>query len=261
MPELGRLQEAFARALTNAAEAPRAASLFNGTAESTLARLAVYRANLITNARNALASAYPITVKIVGEEFFESLARDYLRHRPPTSGDLNAYGDGFPEFVAEFPHTQDLSYLPDVARMEWLAHRAYYAKDSPPLDLRRISSAPESIWTELRPVLAPACALLESCWPLGRIWEVHQDAYAGEFSVDLDAGPDRVVIYRPRYHVRVASVTPGSFRFLKSVTNAEPILVALTAALAEEPEFNLCATLLTWVRDGVIVDFEAASRT
>jgi hypothetical protein len=257
MLELDELQQTFAAALTDAAQAPRAARLLiRGAPAGAVERIAIYRGNVIANARKALASAYPVTVKIVGDEFFDGLAREYLRRHPSVSGDLNSFGAEFARFVAAFPHTQDLPYLPDVARLEWLAHRAHYAADAPPFDATRLASIAESAWGELRPVLAPACALLESQWPLARIWEVHQDDYSGEFAVDLDAGPDRVLIQRPRFRVQVASVSTGAYCFLQHAADGATIALALAAALDAESGFDFPAALAAWAAAGVIVGFE-----
>ena len=257
MPELREMQENFAAALTDAAQAPRVAGvLFRGAPAGTVDRIAIYRGNMVANARKALANAYPIIVKIVGDEFFDGLAREYLRRYPSVSGDLNQHGGEFARFIAEFPHTQDLPYLADVARLEWLAHLAHYAADAPAFDATRLASIAESEWSELRPVLAPACALLESPWPLARIWEVHQDDYSGEFAVDLDAGPDCVLVQRPRFRVLVASISTGAYRFLQLAASGDTITVALEAALEAEAGFDLLAALAAWTAAGVIVGFE-----
>jgi hypothetical protein len=209
----------------------------------------VYRSNVFGNWSKALAAAYPIARKIVGEEFFEGLAREYARAHPSTSGDLNEYGAQLAEFVAAFPHTQDLPYLPDVARMEWLAHRAYYAADAAPFDLTKTSdSDPEA----LRPRLAPACALLVSDWPLARIWVVHQDDYAGEVAVDLRGGPDRILVHRPRWRVQVRSLAPADYRFLDMARQGKRLGEALEAAAAEDPAFDPSFALAGWVDVGVI---------
>ncbi len=256
MLELGSMQDTFAAALADASRAPHAAKVFRGAPEDAIGRLAVYRGNVVSNAHKALANAYPIAVKIVGDEFFEGLAREYLRRHPSTSGDLNAFGERFADFIAGFPHTQDLPYLPDVARMEWLVHRAHYARDVELFDVRWLASIRDGAWDRLRPVLAPACALFESPWPLARIWEVHQDDYAGEFSVDFDSGPASILVHRPDFHVRVTPLSPGAFRFLQRADAGASIAGALTAALGEEPGFDLRAALRTWVEAPVIIDFE-----
>ncbi len=254
MSELGALQHAFGAALASVDGARRNASLFRGAPELVLARLAVYRGNVVGASGKALAGAYPIVAKIVGDEFFEGLAREYLRRHPSAGGDLNEFGESFAEFVAAFPHTQDLPYLPDVARMEWLAHRAHYAADAAALDLGRLGAVSEKDYGRLRLTLAPACALMESRWPLARIWEVHQDDFEDEFSVDLDSGPQRILICRPQFRVLVGALSEGGYRFLQAVAGGAPLAGALDAALAAEPAFELGAALAAWIEAGVIAD-------
>lgn len=256
MPELKCLQESFAAALANATQARTQAGLFQGKPEDAVERLVLYRGNLFAAAEKALGSAFPITVKIVGAEFFEGLVREYMRRYPSVNGDLNQYGEALPRFVAEFAHTQDLPYLPDVTRMEWLAHCAYYAKDAQPFDLNRLASISGNPQEELHPVLAPACALLESRWPVARIWQVHQDDYAGEFSVDFDAEPERILIARPLFRVQVVSISAGAFGFLQGAQRGASIAQALDAAMAVEPDFDFAVVFPAWIRAGVIVGLE-----
>ena len=206
--------------------------------------LAVYRNNIHENCAKALAGAYPIVRKIVGESFFDRLARDYSRAHPSTCGDLNRYGALMPRFVADYAGTQDLPYLPDVARMEWLAHLAYYAADARQFEFRALSQLPEN----LRLQLAPSCALLRSDWPLARLWEVHQDEFAGEFSVDFSAGIERILIHRPDWRVQVRSITLGDFRFLAGAGRSETLGAALEAACALNAGFDASTALATWVQ-------------
>jgi uncharacterized protein len=236
--DLAALQRDFGAAIASLDKAAEVASAFRGPPQAVLERLAVYRGNVVGACTKALGGAYPIVAKIVGEPFFEGMAREYLRRFPSASGDLNEFGASLAQFVAHFPHTQDLPYLPDVARMEWLVHRAYYAADGAGPGQR----------------LAQACALLVSRWPLARIWEIHQDDYEGEFSVDLDSGPERILIYRPRFRVLVGTLSPGGYRFLERCRAGAPLAAALDAALVAEPDFDLEAALAAWVEAGVIVD-------
>ena len=239
MSELSALQKTFGAAIASIDQAAASTHVFRGEPDAALERLAVYRGNVVGACGKALAGAYPIVAKIVGESFFEGLAREYLRRFPSASGDLNEFGGSLAQFVAHFPHTQDLPYLPDVARMEWLVHRAYYAADTVE-------------GSGLR--LAPACTLFASPWPLARIWEIHQDDYEGEFSVDLDAGPERILIYRPRFRVLVGAISEGGYRFLERLGAGAAPEDALEAALVAEPGFDFGAGLAAWLEAGVIVD-------
>lgn len=206
----------------------------------------VYRGNVFGNWGKALAGAYPIVRKIVGAEFFEALARRFALAHPSAGGDLNEYGAELAQFVADFPHTTDLPYLPDVARMEWLAHRAYFAADAAPFDFG--TALPENP----RFRLAPSCALLASPWPLGRLWAVHQDHYFGPVDVDLAAGPDRIVVHRPRWRVQVRSLALGDHRFLESVLGGVALGSALEAAASVDPAFDASRALAHWVDNGVL---------
>jgi hypothetical protein len=226
MPSLLEVQTRFAADLLDGSGPPR---------------MAVYRANVFGNWCAALADAYPVTQRIVGKEFFDAMARDYAHTNPSQNGDLHAYGVRLAVFLETYAHTQDLPYLPDVARMEWLAHRAYYAADAAPFDCSRP--------TEVR--LAPACALLESDWPLAAIWEAHQEGGEPD-KVDLGAGPDRVLVHRPGWRAQVCSLRPGDFRFLERLGTGAGLGPALEAAAAEDPAFVPRVAFAAWVQAGAL---------
>jgi hypothetical protein len=251
MPSLPELQACFAAAIADARHAGGIAPFFRESPPHFEARLAVYRGNVYGNWAKALASTYPITRKIVGAEFFDAMAREYARSHPSASGDLNRYGAHLVRFVAAFPHTVDLAYLPDVARMEWLAHLAYSARDPEPLDIAALGSVAENEYPSLRFGLAPACALLESEWPLGRIWEIHQDDYRGAFEIDLHSGPDRILIHRPRWRAEARSLDAGDFAFLRALLQGDSLGTALEAG-AREPGFDPSAALGRWIGLGVV---------
>ena len=230
MPSLFETQARFAGALLGPGGAPG---------------MDVYRGNVFGNWAQALESAYPIVRKIVGEEFFAGLAREYARQFSSASGDLNEYGSQLAEFIATFPHTQDVPYLPDVAQMEWLAHLAYYAKDPTPFMLHALDES-----SRLR--LTPPCALLASDWPLARIWTVHQDDCEGAIDVDLRCGPDRVLVHRPGWRAQVRSLAPGDYRFLDCARQGKVLGDALETAVAEDTHFDASLALARWVDARVI---------
>ena len=254
MPELLATQHRFGAALADAARDDDAAQLLVGDAERARRRIGIYRGNMIANTTKALGTAYPIIRKLVGDEFFDGLARAYCREYPSASGDLNECGENFAAFVAAFPHTQSLPYLPDVARLEWLMQRAHYAADHAPLATGRLGCIAEHDYPRLKLELHPAASLIESPYPLYRIWEVHQDGYRGEIAVDLDSGPQRVIIYRPAFRVTVAALSRGELAFLAAIRQGKRLAAALESALAADAEFNLGANLQRWVATNIIVE-------
>ena len=115
MPDLATLQQRLSAALADVARSDEAVSLIAGDPAHALNRLTIYRGNVIANAVRALAATYPIICKLVGNEFFDGLARAYCREYPSVSGDLNQLGERLADFVSAFPHTQS---LPPSAQVE-----------------------------------------------------------------------------------------------------------------------------------------------
>jgi uncharacterized protein len=216
------------------------------------AGLRIYAGNVRGNWAKALASAYPIVRKIVGEPFFEGLARAYAREHASVSGDLNEFGVDLPRFLARFPDTQDLPYLPDVARMEWLAHRAHFAADIPRVDAARLAAVCAAECSALPLQCAPASALIASPWPLARIWEVHQDDYRGGASIDFESGPGRFLVFRPRWHVLLESLTAGDYHFLTEAERGAALGEALEGAAAADSGFDAASALARWIGKGAI---------
>jgi hypothetical protein len=259
MSELAAIQSVFAAALVPGERVAGAMPLFSGDAGRIARGLEIYRGNVQANAMKALAAIYPVTKKIVDAEFFDGLAREFARQMPSSSGDLNEYGESFNAFLAGFAPAQELPYLPDVARLEWMVHRAHYAQDHPVLDIKRFGDVAEDGYTQLRLALHPACQLLDSDWPLARIWQIHQDGYADEFSVDMDAGPSHTLVFRPRLRVEVRNLQVGEQAFLGSIVADDGATLgdALNAALAADPGFRLDIVLAGWVGDRVVIDFRS----
>ncbi len=65
-----------------------------------------------------LAIRYPVSVRIVGDEFFRAMARLFVEERPPSSAVLLRYGGSFADFAAGFPPAASVPYLADVMLLE-----------------------------------------------------------------------------------------------------------------------------------------------
>lgn len=259
MPDLVTLQQRFSAALADIARSDDAVPLIAGDPAHALNRLAIYRGNVTANAIRALAATYPIVCKLVGGEFFDALVRAYCREHPSASGDLNQLGEKFADFVSVFPHTQALPYLPDVARLEWLAHSAHYAADHAPLDTGRLASIQERDYPRLAVTLHPAVAILASSYPVFRIWEVHQDDYRGDIAVDLASGTERVVVHRPQFRVAVAALSGGEYRFLGAIVQGKLLGDALQEAVAIDAGFDLSQSLQRWIAANIVVGLDVAA--
>ena len=250
-----QIQGQLARALDGAGALEPSPPLFVGDEHDVARRLAVYRGNLLATSGHALAAAYPVIVQVVGAEFFEALARAYLAHSPSTSGDLNQYGMQFaclPGGLSARPRAA-VSARPRASRVG-RAQRALRRRHRPARCLAPGRGAGGGSSRVCACELNPLCALLESRYPLARIWEIHQKDYGGEFSVQFHDGPFRALVSRPRFRAQAVAIGAGEYEFLAASAAGATLSEALDTALRADPGFALDAALHAWVEARVVVD-------
>lgn len=165
--------------------------LLSGQDKDNIDRIALYRANVTTNVRQALRAHYPVIDKMLGADFFNAMARVYWTTHPPCSGDLGHYGDHLADFLADFPPAQEYPFLPDVARLEWAVHRAYSAADS--------SLANNDVDALLA---QPGTQLIASSWPVASLWHQHQQHALADLSC-ITWEPEGALVHRDGWDVRV----------------------------------------------------------
>jgi len=215
------------------------------------AALAVYRNNYRVGLMEMLALVYPICRQLLGDDFFEALSREYVKATPSASGNLHRYGGGFADFVATFEHTAHIGYLPDVAQLEWALHRGYYAADSTPLAVATLAAIPQLQWGSLRFACHPACAVLDSRWPLADIHAHHQPATAG-CAVDLATAQPLLLWRNGDGLMQLHVLASGQAAFCQALLDGATLDEATSAGLAATPDFDLQAALLLVLQHGVL---------
>lgn len=239
---------------TQAATSVRAGKL------SAVRRLEIYRHNVTSNLRGALKDIYPVILAVVGDAYFSHAADQFIREHPSHSGDLNQFGGALSDFLATYPLAVDLPYLRDVARLEWAWHEAFHAGDALPLDLSRLAEPAEEHGA-LCFTLHPTVRLVQSSFPILRIWEVNQPTFVGVIEVDWNAPAEALLIHRDLTDgvtVMIKRLSPAGHAFLSALERHATLEAATASALAEEADFDLQGFLIESVQSGVIVDFDRA---
>jgi hypothetical protein len=198
-------------------------------------RFAVYRNNVHVSLVEALAKAFPVTRRLVGEEFFRAMARAYVALHKPTSPVLIAYGRNFPDFVADFPPAARLAYLPDLARLERAWLHAYHAAEATPLDAGEVlGRAPDKL-PGLSFLAHPATALVRSDHAIGSIWAAHQ----AETVKPVETGrAEAVLVTRPQAEVRATVLPHADIPFVTRLLDQAPLGEAAWQALSADPGFD-----------------------
>lgn len=248
---LAGLQQRFGNALFDRRQEAGLAPLL---ADGGIARLSLYRGNLGAGWERALAEACPVVRQLVGEDFFEGLARAYGKAYPSRDPDLARFGERFADFLDAFPPAAPYPYLPDMARLEWAVHRACLAPDVEPLGIDALARlAPDTLEGACF-TLHPSVALLSSRWAIAPLWQAHQPGGPALPST-VDA-PCAALVVRRRWKVDVVELGAPEAAAVAQLQAGASFGAAIDAMLAcgqgsGAPDIG--AMLQAWFRRGVVV--------
>lgn len=137
-----------------------------------LARLNIYRNNVLGNFEAVLSSIFPVTKEILGAEKFAKLVQKYCQRFPSKSGNLNDFGQDFPKFLSRHQPV----YLKDLARLELFYNQACLAgKSATVFDVKKFKKLPVEKFAQLNFELDHSCILLSSKFAVFSIWKKEKE--------------------------------------------------------------------------------------
>lgn len=204
--------------------------------------LLAYRSNAIELARRALAAAYPVTARLVGDEDFGPLAVRLWREDPPARGDIAQWGAGLAALVESIePLHAERPFLADLARVEWLLHRAAEAPDG--------TCEPTSF--ALMTERDPAVITLRLCPGVGLVASGHAVVTLIEAPATFpeQGMAETALVWREGLKSRVRACAPGEAGFIEALLQGRSLADALDAA----PDFDFNAWLAPAVQGGLLL--------
>lgn len=252
--DLQRSQQLFAAVLDGNIDNQAFISILNPNSRVTgKAAVDIYRNNSIGTRLRALESIYPVIKKILGEQCFKGLAYRFVTASPSYDADLNVYGGAFPSFLSKFIGQQDaftgFPYLPDLARLEWFFHAAYYAKDDPPYSVSEFSVIDTSVFL----FQSHALYSISTAYPLYAIWQGNQTEERVK-EVNAVDGNEYILISRQQGHPRVEKISSKNWRIIQLVEGG--IELEALADLAVERDLELQTRLPAMIEQGWLVLYQ-----
>lgn len=235
--DLDATQTAFAAAVVDAnAPLPAGLTTWRGVADPM--RFAIYRNNVAVGLIKALEARFPVTRRLVGDDFFRVMARGYIGVSKPASPLITHYGDDFADFVASFEAADPVPYLADMCRLEAAWTRAYNATDVAALAVADVAMLSPEALLSARLVPHPAASMFHSAFPVGSIWAAHQ--------VEMVVAPshrtaETVLIARPATEVSLHIIPATDVPFALALLAGEKVAAAAQAALSSQPDFDFGA--------------------
>ena len=248
-------QHEFAAALTNR-DLPVPSGLTSWTGPRLERRFGVYRNNVSAGLIEALAVRYPVVLRLVGEEFFRAMTREYVLGALPRSPVLIEYGESYSDFVERFLPTASLAYLGDVARLESAYWRAYHAADVETLEPESFAAIATATLPDIRFAFHPSVSIVPSRWPIVSIWETNtRDADV----TPIDLGrPENALVARPELDVEVRRLSTGAVAFLSAFAGSRTLSEAVGLAIESEPSFDLTANLAGLIQARIVTHIVTA---
>ena len=235
MPALRELQHAFGACLRSETDD----AVCRHIAEDGLAgheRVRIYRNAVRSTLAAALRLTYPVVERLVGREFFEAAAGEFVLAHLPASGYLNEYGAEFAEFLAGFGPATAVFYLPDVARFEWALSLAANAPDAPFLGPGALAAVDPADHAAVRLEPHPSLRLVLLAFPADRIADaVIAGDEAAMAAIDFSDGPIALLVHRGPDGVEARRIDPDAYGFVSRLCAGEPLDALARAAPGRAP--------------------------
>ncbi|MBU6459828.1 MAG: putative DNA-binding domain-containing protein [Proteobacteria bacterium] len=218
------------------------------------ARTLIYRNTIFNNKLNALKISFPIVHALIGDACFQGLSHSYIENHPSTSGNLNFYGKNFPEFIKNNNIINQVIYLADMARLEWLIHELRFTAEDSPNNLSRLEFVPSHALESLRFHFQPSVKMLHSPFPVSTIWKMHQPN-SDIKTVHLNEGEDWILLRQLQGKYLFLSLSPDAWVCTEALFRFETIGSAFSLAIEKNEQFDLSAHLTTLATLNLLTDY------
>lgn len=213
-------------------------------------RFAIHRTGVRRVWREGLAAQFPVTRRLVGDDFLMAAADLFAEACPPLSPVVAEAGAGFPAFLAGFPPLGEMPVVADVARLEWAMVEAGGAAEATPLPLAALAGVDPARLAGARLALHPSLRLLTTPTPARSVWLAHQEADPPAAVADWQA--EHTLVLRPEAALQLAALGSGESVFIAALAEGAAIEQAAAEA-ADDPGFAPGQALMDLFRGGAVV--------
>jgi len=239
-PSLSELQAGFARAMIDGA-APALLPWIGTRGIEPAARLQIYRNAILATQVASLVASFPAVERMLGVDCFDGWATRYAAWHGNRSGNLQNLGDDFADYLEARPELSGLSWLGDLARLEWLRQCTMLAADACALDALALQAALLAAGDDPLLHLLPCVHTIAVAFPVLDLWRYCESPET--LAVDLAGGAQGVLLWREDGQVAMQACTPATVALVTALKDGKRVTVAVEAAHALDPHSPLDALL------------------
>lgn len=241
------LQRSFAAGLRG--QATDADAWAEGDGIPAAARLRLYRNNVRAAFERALEATYPVLRERVGQDYFRQLVHFYRQAHPPAAGDLHESGRHYPAFLRAHLTGGCYAWLADLAMLEWAVAEAGVAAEAAVASAAALAGLDPEAIAGVRLRFVPSLQRVSAAVPVLDVWRANQPG-ADRAPVDLDTGPQFVLVHRGVDGVQLRGLEAAEFSFVAALADGVTLQEAIDASVL--PLEQLPALLHALFADGMV---------
>lgn len=178
--------------------------------------LQIYRNNFIISVTESLQCTYPNTLQLVGEEFFNAVARAFILAKPPAINNICVYGQQFYQYLSEFEQLQEIPFVAEMARFEQqLEETKRLALSDIQLDVEQLQRVPEHQHHQLQFTLTPNISCFTSKQDISQLLSIIKSGQ--EESVDLNTPCFLLLIKQANFEVTVKTISEAQWQLINQL--------------------------------------------
>lgn len=246
---LAELQQQIRDAVVNANSAPIEPFLVGG--QNALKRLAIHRHHYGASLTAAVVGRFPATGWLVGPRRLEDAAWQFVHQHPPNAPCIAEYGARFPRFLATWPETAHLTYMPEFADLDWHLGRLSVSVDVAAVGREHLLAMNPTDLADARVTLQSGTHYLRASWPIDELITMYLADSSPESWTLVDEEA-YIEVRGARGSFRFSRLTVGEYAFRASLAHGHTLGDAAGHALEIDPAFDPGVALLDLVKARLI---------
>lgn len=213
---LADLQHQVRTAVIDRDSAPLAMLLIGGLQPAK--RLDIHLRHYEASLTAAVVGRFPATGWLIGLTRLEDAAREFVHAHPPTAPCIAEYGTAFPAFLATWPDTAGLLYVPAFADLDWHLGSLAVSVDIASVNREQLARIDPDALADMAATFQSGTHYVHAPWAIDTLIKMYL----------TDAHPESWTIRDEEVHLEVRGAR-GSFRFSR-LTASDHIFRASLAA-------------------------------
>jgi hypothetical protein len=237
---LRELQEQFQDFVIN--KDPKILEAIDNEQANALERADIYRDGYALRLLEILEKSFPVLVKIVSYQIFETIARKYIDKFPSHDFNICNYNNNFPQFLLDEQHD---SFWYEVADFELALAKALDTADAPQIDMTALGGLTAEDWPNLQFEIHPSVEFYQYHYNTPQIVLAHLLEEEIPEQVREEQGKNWIV-WRLDLQSYYESLTPEQLWMMHNIKQGKTFE-------------QLCEGLCQWISEEEVAQFAAGS--